>query len=107
MPINVSDKLERPGKRGKVIPGAGAKLFNTLQRLEGKSVTCKVFRPDLIVRGILENVTLPVSEITRRGSSTVFCTIQVRGQQITNTLSEVTSLGVMGVGELGVYEFGS
>ena len=107
LPINVSDKLERPGKRGKVIPGAGAKLFNTLQRLEGKSVTCKVFRPDLIVRGILENVTLPVSEITRRGSSTVFCTIQVRGQQITNTLSEVTSLGVMGVGELGVYEFGS
>ena len=41
LPVNVSDKLERPGKRGKIIPGAGAKLFNTLQRLEGKSVTCK------------------------------------------------------------------
>ena len=107
LPINVSDKLERPGKRGKVIPGAGAKLFNTLQRLEGKSVTCKVFRPDLIVRGILENVTLPVTEIVQRGSSTVFCTIQVRGQQVTNTLDEVTSLGVLGVGELGIYEFGS
>ena len=107
LPINVSDKLERPGKRGKTIPGAGAKLFNTLQRLEGKSVTCKVFRPDLIVRGILENVTLPVTEIVQRGSSTVFCTIQVRGQQVTNTLDEVTSLGVLGVGELGIYEFGS
>ena len=107
LPINVSDKLERPGKRGKIIPGAGAKLFNTLQRLEGKSVTCKVFRPDLIVRGILENVTLPVTEIAQRGSSTVFCTIQVRGQQVTNTLDEVTSLGVLGVGELGIYEFGS
>ena len=107
LPVNVSDKLERPGKRGKVIPGAGAKLFNTLQRLEGKSVTCKVFRPDIIVRGILENVTLPVTEIVQRGSSTVFCTIQVRGQQVTNTLDEVTSLGVLGVGELGVYEFGS
>ena len=107
LPVNVSDKLERPGKRGKTIPGAGAKLFNTLQRLEGKSVTCKVFRPDLIVRGILENVTLPVTEIVQRGSSTVFCTIQVRGQQVTNTLDEVTSLGVLGVGELGIYEFGS
>jgi len=107
MPVNVSDKLERPGKRGKTIPGTGAKLFNTLQRLEGKSVTCKVFRPDLIVRGILENVTLPITEIVQRGSSTVFCTIQVRGQQVTNTLDEVTSLGVLGVGELGVYEFGS
>ena len=107
LPVNVSDKLERPGKRGKIIPGAGAKLFNTLQRLEGKSVTCKVFRPDLIVRGILENVTLPVTEIVQRGSSTVFCTIQVRGQQVTNTLDEVTSLGVLGVGELGIYEFGS
>lgn len=107
MPINVSDKLERPGKRGKTIPGTGLKLFNSLQRLEGKSVTLKVFRPDIIVRGILENVTLPISEITRRGSSTVFCTIQVRGQQITNTLNEVTSLGVLGVGELGIYKWGS
>ena len=102
----MSDKLERPGKRGKIIPGAGAKLFNTLQRLEGKSVTCKVFRPDLIVRGILENVTLPVTEIVQRFIYSILYNTST--WTTGSTLDEVTSLGVLGVGELGIYyEFGS
>ena len=105
IPVNVSDRIERPGKRPKNIPGIGAKLFDALKRLEGKSVILTLFKPDEAIRGIVENVTLPVQEITKYGSTMVFCTIQVRGQRQANT-SEVSSLGTLGVGDLGIYRFG-
>jgi hypothetical protein len=105
IPVNVSDRIERPGKRPKNIPGIGAKLFDALKRLEGKSVQLTLFKPDEAIRGIVENVTLPVQEITKYGSTMVFCTIQVRGQRQANT-SEVSSLGTLGVGDLGIYRFG-
>jgi hypothetical protein len=105
IPVNVSDRIERPGKRPKNIPGIGAKLFNALKRLEGKSVQLTLFKPDEAIRGIVENVTLPVQEITKYGSTMVFCTIQVRGQRQANT-SEVSSLGTLGVGDLGIFRFG-
>ena len=78
---------------------------DALKRLEGKSVQLTLFKPDEAIRGIVENVTLPVQEITKYGSTMVFCTIQVRGQRQANT-SEVSSLGTLGVGDLGVYRFG-
>ena len=105
IPVNVSDRIERPGKRPKNIPGIGAKLFDALKRLEGKSVQLTLFKPDEAIRGIVENVTLPVQEITKYGSTMVFCTIQVRGQRQANT-SEVSSLGTLGVGDLGIFRFG-
>ena len=105
IPVNVSDRIERPGKRPKNIPGIGAKLFDALKRLEGKSVQLTLFKPDEAIRGIVENVTLPVQEITKYGSTMVFCTIQVRGQRQANT-SEVSSLGTLGVGDLGIFKFG-
>lgn len=105
IPVNVSDRIERPGKRPKNIPGIGAKLFDALKRLEGKSVQLTLFKPDEAIRGIVENVTLPVQEITKYGSTMVFCTIQVRGQRQANT-AEVSSLGTLGVGDLGIYRFG-
>lgn len=105
IPVNVSDRIERPGKRPKNIPGIGAKLFDAVKRLEGKSVILTLFKPNEAIRGIVENVTLPVQEITKYGSTMVFCTIQVRGQRETAT-SEVSSLGTMGVGQLGIQQFG-
>jgi len=105
IPVIVSDRIERPGKRPKNIPGIGAKLFDALKRLEGKSVQLTLFKPDEAIRGIVENVTLPVQEITKYGSTMVFCTIQVRGQRQANT-SEVSSLGTLGVGDLGIFKFG-
>jgi len=106
IPINVSDRIERPGKRPKNIPGIGTKLYNAVKRLEGKSVILTLFKPDESIRGIVENVTLPIQEITKLGSTTLFCTITVRGQRQSTTTSEVSSLGSLGVGQLGVYQFG-
>ena len=106
IPINVSDRIERPGKRPKNIPGIGAKLFDALKRLEGKSVTLTLFKPNEIIRGIVENVTLPVQEITKRGSTMVFCTIQVRGQRQAAGTGEVSSLGALGIGRLGINQYG-
>ncbi|BAQ85010.1 PDK repeat-containing protein [uncultured Mediterranean phage uvMED] len=106
IPINVSDRIERPGKRAKNIPGIGKKLFDAVKKLEGKSVTLTLFKPDEIVRGIVENVTLPVQEITKLGSTMVFCTIQVRGQRQASATGEVTSLGALGIGRLGIHQFG-
>lgn len=106
IPINVSDRLERPGKRAKNIPGIGKKLFDAVKKLEGKSVTLTVFKPNEIIRGIVENVTLPVQEITKLGSTMVFCTIQVRGQRQAAGTGEVTSLGALGIGRLGINRYG-
>ena len=106
IPINVSDRIERPGKRAKNIPGIGKKLFDAVKKLEGKSVTLTLFKPNEIVRGIVENVTLPIQEITKLGSTMVFCTIQVRGQRQASATGEVTSLGALGIGRLGIHQFG-
>ena len=106
IPVNVSDRIERPGKRAKNIPGIGNKLFNALKRLEGKSVILNIYKPEETIRGIVENITLPVQEITKLGSTMVFCTIQIRGQRQNIDTSEVSSLGSLGVGQLGIYEFG-
>ena len=106
LPINVSDRIERPGKRAKNIPGIGKKLFDAVKKLEGKSVTLTIFKPDEIIRGIVENVTLPIQEITKLGSTMVFCTIQIRGQRQASATSDVTSLGSLGVGRLGIHQFG-
>ena len=107
IPINVSDRVERPGKAPKNIPGIGKKIFDQIQRLEGKSVTLEVYKPEEVIRGIVENVTLPVQEISKQGSTMVFCFLTVRGQiEVTDT-SQVTSLGALGVGNLGVYQFGT
>lgn len=106
IPINVSDRIERPGKRAKNIPGIGKKLFDAVKKLEGKSVTLTLFKPDEIIRGIVENVTLPVQEITKRGSTMVFCTIQVRGQRQAAGTGEVSSLGALGIGRLGINQYG-
>ena len=107
LPINVSDRIERPGKLAKNIPGIGQKIFDQIQRLEGKSVTLNVFKPEETVRGIVENVTLPVSEISKQGSTMVFCFLTVRGQLQDTASQEVTSLSALGVGTLGIYEFGT
>lgn len=106
IPVNVSDRIERPGKRAKNIPGIGNKLFAALKRLEGKSVVLSLYKPEETIRGIVENITLPVQEITKLGSTMVFCTIQIRGQRQNTNTSEVSSLGSLGVGQLGVYQFG-
>ena len=106
MPINVSDRIERPGKTPKNIPGIGQKIFDAIQRLEGKSVTVNLYRPEETVRGIVENVTLPVQEISKQGSTMVFCFITIRGQIQAGETSSVSSLAALGVGELGIYEFG-
>lgn len=106
IPVNVSDRIERPGKRPKVIPGIGRKLFQAIKALEGKSVVLTLFKPEETVRGIVENVTLPVTEITKLGSTTVFCSITVRGQRQNLRTTEVSSLSTLGVGQLGIYEFG-
>ena len=107
IPVNVSDRIERPGKSPKNIPGIGKKIFDQIQRLEGKSVTLDVFKPEETVRGIVENVTLPVSEISKQGSTMIFCFLTIRGQIEVADTSEVTSLGALGVGTLGVYQFGT
>jgi len=106
VPVNVSDRIERPGKRAKNISGIGRKLFEALKKLEGKSVILNLYKPEETVRGIVENITLPVQEITKLGSTMVFCTIQIRGQRQNTNTSEVSSLGSLGVGQLGVYQFG-
>jgi hypothetical protein len=97
IPVNVSDQIERAGRRRVKVPGRGATEFNSLRLLEGKPTTATLYRPDLMVRGLVEKVSTPIPVITRRGSVTWVSEVVVRGR-------EVGSAGTTtGVGSLGTY----
>lgn len=97
LPVNVSDQVERAGRRRVKVPGRGAVEYASLRQLEGRPVMMTLYRPDLMVRGLVEKVAAPVPVITRRGSVTWVAEVTVRGREIGS--AGTTS----GVGTFGTY----
>lgn len=79
IPVNVSDRLERPGKKAITVPGVGQALLDQLHDIEGKAVTLTDLRTGEVVDGQLRSVTTPVEERGRKGSVPVFSLLTVRG----------------------------
>jgi hypothetical protein len=96
LPANVSDQIERRGRRRTRIPGRGASAYNTLRGYEGRPVRLRLFKPDMTVLGLVEEVATPIQAITKRGSTTVVSLVRVRGREV--------SAGVTtGTGPFGTY----
>ena len=55
------------------------------------------------MRGIIENVSAPIEEISNRGSTTVYCLVRFRGSKIftVSTASSKLGVGLLGVDRLG------
>jgi hypothetical protein len=103
MPINISDQVERPFRKALQVKGQGDLVYQALRNKEGKNVQLEIFRPDTLLRGIIENVSSPIEEISARGSVTMYCLVRFRGSKVIQTSSSGVGLGIelLGVGKLG------
>jgi hypothetical protein len=105
IPINISDRVERPGRKPIKVKDLGDTLYNELRSLEGDAVTLELYDPDEIIRGVVERISYPIQVNTERGSVTQYAVITVRGTRQPVVL-EVSSQIALGVGTLGVMRFG-
>lgn len=81
LPVNISDRLERPFRKPILIPGLGDTVRGALGDLIGKSATVTLLRPDESVKGQIRGVSEPVNELPEKGSPSVFALMTVRGQR--------------------------
>ncbi len=107
LPVNVSDQIERPGRKPLRIEGRGEAVFQALRELEGDSVLVELFRPELRLQGVVEQVAVPVDGITSRGSPTTYAIVRVRGRPVSATSTLLVDGEVLGIGKLGVTPMGA
>tara|TARA_Y100001937_G_scaffold127958_1_gene201818 strand:- start:251 stop:2176 length:1926 start_codon:yes stop_codon:yes gene_type:complete len=105
IPINVSDRVERPGRKPFKVKGLGDTLYNTLRDKEGDSVTLEIFDPNEIIRGVVERISYPINSNVERGSVTQYAILTVRGTR-QPVVTDITSTELFGIQQLGLIRFG-
>ena len=105
IPVNLSDRVERPGRKPFKVKGLGDALYQELRQLEGDAVTLEIFEPQEIIRGVVEQISYPIQSNDVIGSDTHYAVITVRGTR-QPIVEAVSSTYVLGVGTLGQLRFG-
>ena len=106
IPINISDRVERPGRKPLRVKGLGDALYDSLRSKEGDSVTLELFDPAEIIRGVVERISYPINSNVERGSVTQYAIITVRGTR-QPVVSDITSTELLGIQALGLIRFGA
>jgi len=106
IPINISDRVERPGRKPLRVKGLGDALYNALRQKEGNSVTLTIFQPEEIIRGVVEQISYPIQSNDVVGSDTHYAIITVRGTR-QETLEDVTSVHTLGIAAFGIMRYGA
>jgi len=106
IPINISDRVERPGRKALKVKGLGAELYKALRAKEGNSVTLSLFEPKEIIRGVVEQISYPIQSNEVVGSDTHYAIMTVRGTRQT-ALEDVTSIHVTGIAAFGQMRYGA
>ena len=103
IPVNISDQIERPFRKRLKVNGQGELVYQALRNKEGKNVQLEIYRPDTLLRGIIENVSSPIEEISPRGSVTTYCLVRFRGSKVIQVSTAGQGLGIalLGTGRLG------
>ena len=103
IPVNISDQIERPFRKRIKVNGQGELVYQALRNKEGKNVQLEIYRPDTLLRGIIENVSSPIEEISPRGSVTTYCLVRFRGSKVIqiSTAGEGLGIALLGSGRLG------
>ncbi len=106
IPINISDRVNRPNRKPVKVKGLGDTLYNALRDKEGDAVTLEIFDPNEIIRGVVESISYPVQSNTEVGSVVQYAILTVRGTR-QNVVTDVTSAEVFGINALGFMKFGA
>ncbi len=106
IPINISDRVERPNRKPIKVKGLGETLYQSLKAKEGTSATLEIFEPREIIRGVVEKISYPIQADEVIGSDTQYAIITVRGTR-QPTFDDVTSINVPGIAAYGIMRFGA
>ena len=106
IPINISDRVERPGRKPLRVKGLGDALYSALRDKEGDSITLEIFEPKEIIKGVIEQITYPVQSNEVIGSDTQYAIITVRGTR-QSALEDVTSINTVGIAAFGIMRYGA
>lgn len=85
VPVNVSDYVDVPGRRTMHLPHLGDALHATLLDMAGMAVDAIVLDPPVRLRGVVNNISEPITYQSDRGSVSRYCMLELRGEQILDT----------------------
>ena len=105
IPVNISDRVERPFRKPILVRNLGETIYQSLKDKEGNAVTLELYDPAEIVRGVVEKISYPIQSNPNVGSVTQYAILTVRGTR-QQTFSQVTSGDIFGVKGLGIMRFG-
>jgi len=105
IPVNISDRVERPFRKPIRVRNLGETIYQSLKNKEGDAVTLELYDPAEIVRGVVEKISYPIQNNANVGSVTQYAILTVRGTRQT-TFSQVTSGDIPGVKGFAIMRFG-
>ena len=105
IPVNISDRVERPYRKPLKVKNLGETIYQSLKLKEGNAVTLELYDPAEIVRGVVEKISYPIQSNPNVGSVTQYAILTVRGTR-QETFSQVTSGDVPGVNGFAIMRFG-
>ena len=105
IPVNISDRVERPFRKPILVRNLGETIYQSLKDKEGNAVTLELYDPAEIIRGVVEKITYPIQSNPNVGSVTQYAILTVRGTR-QQTFSQVTSGDIPGVKGFAVMRFG-
>jgi len=98
VPINVSDYVEVPFRVPLHVPGLGDDTFHDLLDQQGAAVAIDVLDPPIVLRGVVDQVLIPVTYQSRRGSQGRVAMMRFRGTRIPTDDDIAAPQGLEGVG---------
>ena len=105
IPVNISDRVERPYRKPIRVKNLGETIYQSLKDKEGNAVTLELYDPAEIIRGVVEKISYPIQNNPNIGSVTQYAILTVRGTR-QETFSQVTSGDIPGVKGFAIMRFG-
>ena len=105
IPVNISDRVERPFRKPIRVKNLGETIYQSLKLKEGSSVVLEIYDPAETIRGVVEKVSYPIISNPNVGSVTQYAILTVRGTRQA-TFDSVTSGNILGVNGFAIMRFG-
>lgn len=102
LPINISDRVERPYRKPFLLRGYGSFLYRDLIARRGQNVELELYREKMVIQGVLETVSQATPGRGHRSSGLLVAMAVVRGR--VGTLGATGTIGptTLGLDSLGI-----